>query len=133
MEVHVRSNLSALMWDEWCMIERLRGGTKAMRAAGEVYLPRWPAEEPEAYRARLNSSFLFNAFEHTCESLTGAPFGEPLKLGEDIPPVIRDQLGDVDLEGRDLHNFARETFLAGLAYGHAFVLVDFPTTTGAKT
>ena len=133
MEVHVRSNLAAFMWPEWAMIERLRGGTAVMRAAGEAYLPRWPAEEPDAYRARIGSSFLFNAFEHTVESLTGAPFSEPLKLNDDIPDVIRANLDDADMEGRDLHNFARETFLAGLSYGHAFILVDYPTTTGAKT
>lgn len=133
MEVNIRSNLSALMWPEWCMIERLRGGTLAMRGAAEAYLPRWPAEEPSAYRARLNSSFLFNAFEHTVESLTGSPFGEPLKLNDDIPEVIKQYLNDADMEGRDLHNFARDVFLAGLAYGHAFILVDYPTMTGAKT
>lgn len=61
MEVYERSNLVESMWPDWCMIETLRGGTRAMRNASKAYLPQWPAEDDESYRARLNSSFLFNA------------------------------------------------------------------------
>lgn len=65
--------------------------------------------------------------------MSGRPFTVPLTLNNDIPAVIESNLDDVDLEGRNLHTFARDLFRAGLAYGHAMVLVDFPTTTGARS
>ena len=65
--------------------------------------------------------------------MSGRPFTVPLTLNDDIPAVIKGNLDDVDLEGRNFHTFARDVFRTGLAYGHGLILVDFPTTTGARS
>jgi hypothetical protein len=65
--------------------------------------------------------------------MSGRPFTVPLTLNDDIPAVIKDNLDDVDLEGRNFHTFARDVFRTGLSYGIGYILVDFPTTTGARS
>jgi len=51
------------MAKEWPIIDALLGGTPAMRAAGELFLPRRTLEDPKDYEARLSTSTLFPAFE----------------------------------------------------------------------
>ena len=46
----------------WAIAEALLGGTAAMRTQRDAYLPKWPSEEPESYRARLATATLFPAF-----------------------------------------------------------------------
>lgn len=131
--VNARSYIVESMWPDWCMIDALKGGTRWMRLAAQAYLPRFPQEEPDAYKARLASSFLYNGLAYTVESMAGLPFSEPLKLNDDIPGAIRAMLDDVDLEGRNMHVFAHDVFEAGLSYGLSYILVDYPTTDGAAT
>lgn len=133
MEIYARSTIVESMWPQWSMIECLRMGTPAMRNAGTAYLPQWPMEDADSYRFRVETSFLFNGFEQTVESLSGRPFAEPIKINDNVPTSIASQLDDVDMEGRNLHAFARDVFRTGVAKGHSFILVDFPTTTGAAT
>ncbi|KVD71801.1 hypothetical protein WI89_00845 [Burkholderia ubonensis] len=131
--VNARSYIVESMWPDWCMIDALKGGTRWMRLAGQAYLPKFPQEEADAYKARLASSFLYNGLAYTIESMSGLPFSEPMKQNDDIPTSIRDMLPDVDLEGRNLHVFAHDVFEAGLSYGLSYILVDYPTTEGAQT
>jgi peptidoglycan L-alanyl-D-glutamate endopeptidase CwlK len=61
------------MADDWPLIDALMGGTKAMRGAGDRYLPRWPAEERDSYQARLATATLFPAYERTVSIMTAEP------------------------------------------------------------
>lgn len=131
--VNARSYIVESMWPDWSMIDALKGGTRWMRLAAQAYLPKFPQEETDAYKARLASSFLYNGLAYTIDSMSGLPFSEPLKLNDDIPANIRDMTEDVDLEGRNLHVFAHDVFDAGLSYGLSYILVDYPTTDGAQT
>lgn len=104
----------------------LMGGTRAMRAAGERYLPKWPNEDAESYKTRLATSVLFPAFKRTVFTLAGKPFSKPLTIGEDVPPQLAEWSEDVDLEGRNLHTFAHDLMKCALAQGLCGVLVDYP-------
>lgn len=115
------------MVPRWHVIETLLGGTEAMRAAGDAYLPRHQEETEEGYQARLASSVLLNMVELTLDNLAGKPFKEATKINEDVPKVIQDAvLGDVDLQGNALDVFARGWFKEGMAKALCHVLVDFP-------
>lgn len=109
----------------------LMGGTKAMRAAGEAYLPQFPAESPEAYRARLNSSFLFNGYKKTVMDMTGRVFAKSVEIkGEDLA----EEEQNIDMQGRDLSAFARDVFESALGgAGITFVMVDAPKREGEVT
>ena len=46
------------MAPRWHLIETLLGGTEAMRAAGETYLPRHSEETDKGYEERLSAAVL---------------------------------------------------------------------------
>lgn len=121
------------MGPAWAMITALLGGTTSMREAGKLYLPKHPAESGEAYKYRVDVSTLFNGFRRTIDTLSGKPFSEPLKLGDDVPPVIETYSEDIDLEGRNLQAFAHDVMRTVLSYGLSHILVDYPTTPGAQS
>jgi hypothetical protein len=134
------------MAEPWPMISALLGGTTAMRKAGEAYLPKHPTETTDAYEYRRKTSTLYNAFTRTVETMAAKPFAEPLKPSEDMPPELagvtdaetkrKTQPGwidNIDLEGRDLQAFAHAGFRKAMAYGPAYILVDYPEVVGVRT
>lgn len=115
------------MLPRWQVIETLLGGTEAMRAAGETYLPRHQEETDAGYNDRLASAVLFNMVEQTLDTLSGKPFSEPIKLNEDVPAAMAETiLPDVDLQGNSLGVFARTWFREGMAKALCHVLIDMP-------
>lgn len=117
------------MIDTWAMIETLLGGTAAMRAAGPVYLPQHAEESDDNYNERITTNILFNALEITLNHMVGRPFSDPVRLNQDVPELIANQMANVDLQGNDITTFCRQWFREGLAKGFAHVLVDMPATS----
>ena len=108
-------------------VRALMGGTKAMRKAGELYLPRWPMEDQQGYAFRLKTSTLYNAFSRTVNNMASKPFTEPVKW-TDIDPIVEAWFDNIDLQGHNLHTFAHTTFKQGLQDGLTHVLVEYPRT-----
>lgn len=108
------------------------GGTDAMREAGELFLPRFPREDEEAYSNRLSQAVLFNATRKTARGLTGLVYRKPVTLGDDIPAAILPHLENIDLAGRHLDVFAQDVFEDKMA-GHAHIFVDWHGPEGART
>ena len=107
------------------------GGTKAMRGAGQTYLPKFPAESQDAYDARLKSSFLFNGYKKTVRDMTGRVFTKSVEIEGD---ALKDEEQNIDMQGRDLSAFARDVFEAGLSgCGLSFIMVDAPPRPGIVT
>lgn len=117
----------------WGMVEALKGGTAAMRAARETFLPKHEAEREDAYLVRLQRSFLFTAYARTIELLVGKAFAKPVTPGDSVPENLKEHFKDIDLAGTDLHTFAAQLFEAGLDEGVSFILVDLPNTKPATT
>ena len=86
--------------EDWGMIDSLLGGTKAMRAAGELYLPAFPKETTPAYDRRLKSTFLFAAYKRTVNAVAGRPFQRSITIGPDVPAAVGDLTEDIDQIGR---------------------------------
>lgn len=104
----------------------LMGGTKAMRVAGVKYLPMEAAESPGAYQSRLNRSTLFNAFRKTVKDMTGKVFSKPVVVQENVPEQLKTYAENIDLAGRHLNVFARDTFFDSLQLGIGYILTDMP-------
>lgn len=104
----------------------LLGGTSAMRAAGELYLPQYERESDKVWRNRLDRAVLFNYFKRACASLAGRPFRNPVKVSK-MSPKLKPFLRDVDTRGTSLTSFAHTTFRSALARGLMGILVDYPT------
>lgn len=121
------------MQPEWQIVEALMGGTLAMRAAGEIYLPRWPKEQKDTdgydpYLFRLKTSTLLPAFQETVRNNVSRVFAEPVQLSDDVPPAIRDLSDNIDRQGNNLQVWAQAFFSRALASGMCHVLVDFPVS-----
>ena len=116
----------AVMAPRWDLINAVLGGTETMRAAGEIYLPKHPAETHDNWERRRNQGVLVNALEMTLDTLVGFPFAQPIRLEPDVPEEIRTLAEDIDLCGTHIDVFARKWFREGLAKGFAHVLVEFP-------
>lgn len=128
-EIATASHAVTVMQEDWSMLGSLLGGTKAMRAAGMKYLPKWPGEEATAYRDRLSQATMYPAYSRTIKTLSGKPFSKPLALGSDVPAEIVKWAEDIDLQGRNLHAFASEVFEHALGFGLTGILVEYPEAT----
>ena len=120
------------MGESWAMIDALVGGTPAMRRSGALFLPQWPKESAESYRARLTASTLFPAFTRTAKINAAKPFARPINFGK-IPARTEELFDDIDNLGTDLHPFAGQIMLNCLQYGLHGVLVDYPQAEGIRT
>ena len=81
----------------WNKINALLGGTEAMRAAGELYMPRHQEEDTSNWQNRLARSVLTNVFKRTLRSLSGRPFTEEIrKRSRDGEAVSRRETASVN-------------------------------------
>ena len=132
-DVRTQSAAVQQMAPDWQLVEDLLGGTRAMRAAAERHLPKWPAEDKESYKFRLSVSVLFPAYYRTISVLVGKPFAKSLTIGDDVPPRVAALLEDVDLMGANLDVFASRIAFDALAYGLCGILVDMPAVPAHRT
>ena len=104
----------------------LMGGTDAMRAAGEKFMPRYKAETDSTYKARLQGTTLFNAFKDAVLKQTGKLFAKPVALNDDVPPLIEELAANIDGQGRALTPFAMDATQWAMTDGVSYILVEFP-------
>jgi len=111
----------------------LMGGTRAMRAAGRRFLPKFGAESQEAYEARLAASWLFNGYRKTVRDMTGRVFDKTVELAK-APDTLATWAQNIDLAGNDLSVFARQVFEDALSGpGVSYIMVDAPPRDQAVT
>lgn len=126
MPIDTTSVLYDSMATKWPMIHALLGGTQAMRDAGKIYLPIEPAEEPDKYALRRDRSFLFGAYASSVKRIVAKPFSRPVTVTPDFNGKLDRFDEDVDGEGTNLTQFAKQFFKHGVNYGLSHFLVDFP-------
>ena len=118
----------AAVEERYRLVTALMGGTVAMRAEGENYLPQYPKETRERYNDRLKVSVLYEAFSSTIRNLSGRPFGQSVQLSQDSMQWYADMISDIDAQGTDLTVFARHCLEDILVYGKAHILAEYPNT-----
>lgn len=111
----------------WQMIRAILAGAKAVKAAGEKYLPKFPAESDPEYNRRKESAPWRPEFEDCIRSISAKPFAEETKLAGDPSDEMKAIAEDIDGRGNNLHVFARDMFEGGVSLGAHGILVDFPT------
>lgn len=116
------------MREDWTVVDALMGGTRAMRAAGTVFLPKFPNEDEQGYKDRLARSTLLPAYAETIANNTGRVFAEPISLTSDVPEAIAEYAENIDLQGNNLQVWSQSFFSNGLDKGLCHVLVDYPPT-----
>ena len=116
---------------EWILLNDLWGGTRSMRIARDLWLPRNEKESETNYNARLLRSFLFNGFRDTIEETAAKPLSKDIVVegiidNTQLPDQIRDLHLDVDRSGTTLQEFTKDSLIDGLKYGVTHALIDFP-------
>jgi len=114
------------MAEDWALPMALAGGAKAMRSAGEKYLPKEPLEDEKSYKARLERTFLHNAFGEALDGLAGQVFSRDILL-TDESETISNITTDIDMCGYSLSRFAKNVFKTGETFGLSHILVDVPS------
>lgn len=129
-----RSAYFTAMKPAWDQVSALMGGTRAMRLAGENYLPRHEAESLTTYTNRLNQTTLFNVFRSSVRHMTAQAFAKPATLAEGAPSEFAAMAEDIDQEGSSLSQFLRAAFESTLPRGEGYILVDVdPAGEGERT
>lgn len=114
------------MAPKWQLIDTLLAGTNAMRAAGELYLPRYEEESQTRYSARLNATTLLNLTKFTLSNLVGRVFKNPIVFKEDVPKELIEIFEDVDGLGNNVQVVSYRLFEQGFAKGLSHLLLDMP-------
>ena len=117
-------------WTASDLCRTLMGGTRAMRAKGEAYLPKKGSETDKEYGRRLQAAYLDNFYQKTITFYLGQVFKKELAYQSGNDDKYDDAFFDsfkenVDLAGNNLTVFGKQVFQAGLVDGVVFVLVDY--------
>ena len=120
------------MEPRWRLIQALSGGTTTMRAAGTAWLPQEPRESDESYLRRLQGSVCPPYLNRMESMLAGMVTRVPLKL-DNVPDQTLQELYDVDRQGSDLQRFLCHFAKTALRWGHAGILVDYPSNLEGVT
>lgn len=115
------------MSEDWELLHDLLGGTKAMKAAGEKWLPKEPRED--GYSQRLGRSILYNAYRDTLNKLANRPFSHPISF-TDLPDELEYLKNDVDATGKSFESFSKEVLNDLINYGLVHILVDHSELPG---
>lgn len=126
------SSIQAEMEAKRAMPRCLVQGTEAMRAAGKLYLPQFPAELPEDYEARKKTTVLLPAYRDAIDLACGLIFRKEVTEGEGVPADAEEWLDDIDREGRDITQFA-EAVLRDAFNGVSYIVADYPRVPVGST
>lgn len=127
------SNAYQNMQLKWQLIDDLMAGTDVMRERAEMWLPREPNELLANYKNRLKRSFLYPILKDTIEKATSRPFSQPVTVTKDeLDGRLVPMIDDMDGEGTDVTQQARDAYEIMAAYGIVHVYVDYPNTGGQQ-
>ncbi|MCK5018550.1 MAG: DUF4055 domain-containing protein [Candidatus Peribacteraceae bacterium] len=125
-KVDITSAAYREMEDRWDLIHDLLGGTKAMREAGEKWLPKEPKEPMTSWELRRDRSVLYEAYSDTVKDISSKPFSKSATIQGELPEPLSQIAADVNRQGQSLTQFAGEVFEAAVNYGLTHILTDYP-------
>ena len=117
----------------WAMIRAILQGAKAVKAAGETYLPKYPAESDPEYKRRKESAPWRPEFEDSIRAISSKSFTDETKLADEPSEEMKSIAEDIDGRGNNLHVFARDMFEGGVTLGAHGILIDYPTMQANAT
>lgn len=104
----------------------LRGGTRAMRAAGQIYLPQEPKETPKLYENRLKRSVLTNFYRKAADKFSGKITRKAPELLESTPTEIEGIEDNIDNQGNSIGQMTEQALSQAVDDGVTFFFVDSP-------
>jgi hypothetical protein len=114
------------------LVRALMGGTFTMRAAGQTYLPKHPAEGQAVYDVRLQKTFLDNFVSIAIEKATGKLFAREIQV-ESLPTETERLIENIDRQGRALNPFIMDVAKTAFQDGISYVMADMPKVENVQT
>lgn len=125
--VNTPSSAYYFMAQNWAIVDALMGGTRAMREAGEMLLPKFVFEEKDSYKNRLGASVLLPVYSETIKAMGGRVFRKTIRIDEKTtPPTVLEFTKEANKSKDSLSVIASEWLSDALAYGISHMLIDFP-------
>jgi hypothetical protein len=124
------------MSTQWTPIDVCVGGTQVLRLNAKTILPQEPREDEDAWKRRIYHATLVPYLTRIAEQAAGLILRKPIQLvaeeeGAEVDPYWEQFVNNVDGYGTNLDAFARRIVISSLLYGHAGILVDYPSTEAA--
>jgi hypothetical protein len=113
------------LMEGWELPLALMGGTRALRAQSQRWLPQWSRETERDYQYRVGTTALYNSFKRTVRVLSSKPFSNPVKIVK-VTPTLEVLEYDVDRKKSTISRFARTALSDMLTFGLCHFLVDMP-------
>lgn len=110
--------------DEWLMLRDVLAGSRAVKARGELHLPRLVKQAALAYADYLMRAKFYAATPRTLDALKGIIFHKPMVV--EGPAHLLDQLTDITLADLDIQDFTEALIKEVIGMGRYGVLVDMP-------
>lgn len=107
----------------WEQVRTMMRGTKAMRKAGQLYLPKFESETDKQYRDRLRTAKYTNIFADIVKSLADRPFSKEPTIK--AVPAIEPMLENIDGQNNHVSVFMANWFKEAITTGIHWVLVDY--------
>jgi len=116
--------------EAWQRIRDVMAGDRAIKRAGEKYVPRLDSQTEDEYRAYVERGFFYNATARTVSGFVGMIFRRDpvLQLPADsaaLHPVLKEFVNDVDLLGTTLDSYSKNLVQDVVALGRAGTLIDW--------
>ena len=111
---------------DWMDCQSVLDGGRAVKAAGDRFLPKPEGMSPAAYKSYIQRSLFYGATGRTVEALTGAVFRREPTV--EIQKSFEDELTDVTLSGVSFQAIAQDIFSRVLGVGRHGVLIDWSDT-----
>lgn len=99
-------------------------GQRAIRAAGQAYLPALAGQTEDDYLAYLTRASFLGATGRTIEAMTGAVFRKPMIVT--LPDQVAEWAKDISLSDESLTDFAMNAFTEVMEIGRGGIFVDSP-------
>ena len=117
----------------WFSIDCVVGGTAFFRTNASTLLPREPQELEDAWKRRVSHATLSPYTVRIAEQAAGLILRKGIVLSNktqdaDVDPYWEEFADSIDGRSTDLIAFARRVLISSLLYGHAGILVDYPTS-----
>lgn len=110
---------------DWAKLRAFAEGARAVRAAGDVYLPRLSGQTEAEYDAYKRRAEVYGAIDRTIDGLEGAIFLKAPKVEIPTGAEIEAMTNDVDLMGKTLIEWIRTQVREVLTTARGGVLIDF--------
>lgn len=122
----------------WMPIDCCTGGTAFLRTNARSLLPQEPAELEDAWKRRVSHATFSPFTVRIAEQAAGLILRKGIVLSSkdqdgEVDPYWEEFAESIDGRGTDLVAFARRVLISSLLYGHAGVLVDYPTREAAPS